>query len=167
MSSSSMASRVSFVKPQADKSRLLMLLAHFSGGGVIGLDRWYMGCKASAVIKFILFVVVVVGSRFQDSNTDVLGYPLSYFVMQLLSVLIIWTLLDGLAILFTVLSMSSMEPWTFRSEVRIPGYRENRATALIAFLIAVALVFGLYLPFLPLLVLVNSPSVVDLPTVPA
>jgi len=107
----------SYEQEQPRKSKILLLLIHLLGGGYLGLDRMYMGCWQSGLIKMLLFVVgVVLLFSFFPSNNDAepVKYPMALWVgFVCLMVSYIWVMLDLIWVLINAASGSTEVPWTY------------------------------------------------------
>jgi TM2 domain-containing membrane protein YozV len=101
------------------KNKLVVLMIDAFGLGYLGLDRIYLGCYLSGVIKFSVLVFGTLLLFTPNRNASLAG-------LLLLLVSLIWNMVDTFSLLYNAITEKRGVPYTFcrtRKPVRWVNYQ--------------------------------------------
>lgn len=137
------------VSVESGKSKRVLLAITAAGGSAAGLDRLYMGCRATGLLKLALFSAVAGTAAYEwytnkEANTAApgSGTGFSSILLRLISFLLIWTVFDSVVVFYNALSGSYKVPYSYcRDKSRVwKSVEDVEQSKILAVIIIVATV---------------------------
>lgn len=94
------------------RSKIILGLLSALGGSFVGLDRLYMGCKFSGILKLVLFIFLITVAVLNENNKLPDNTQLKQWAYNAFFLLMAWAFVDIVLVIFNLLSGQATAPYT-------------------------------------------------------